>query len=341
MLQRSRQRGQRLPLRRCHICAARHEVYGTQLLIAGTDQTGQQAEGRRDDIGNDIGQRPPNDLAVVELRVVDITADRHLQIDHPVAILEERNRQPKGKIERVRMRHSFAEHQIPHHQRVIATELAVVDAVGKVNIEITVVNASACKLDDVGRHRRDVEIAEAQIYLGQFCRRERAQLPADGYQPIFVNLPLQVHSRWLGRARRQCRDLPRQASHVDRERQRQRLIRKIGAAILDGDVLDGDGQQLGPCNLLCAIRSRNRCRCRWRNQRTGDIVRATLFDLDTGIGLTDVDIADVYLQLLPGRHSQRFNSQAAQSQQRLSLHGVGQGDIVHCHRPGKAQVTRS
>ena len=71
-------------------------------------------------LGQHVDDGFPDDLPVAELRIVEASRNRQIQVDEAVAVLQNRNRQVKRKVHRLRTVDTFAEFEFVDHELVVA-----------------------------------------------------------------------------------------------------------------------------------------------------------------------------------------------------------------------------
>src|SRR5206468_3222889 len=127
--QRLRKRA-KLRLRACgYLGLSWRELYERQLLAPASCERAEQRERCRGRLRHQIDDDLHDDAPDRELRIVERTLDRKVEIDHAVAILEQRNRQQHWQLRRIRAVDVLAERELVEHQLVRCGELAILDLI--------------------------------------------------------------------------------------------------------------------------------------------------------------------------------------------------------------------
>jgi hypothetical protein len=119
---------QLLALRRLHDVAARLEGDGLQALGVrlAAEQPGQRPERRGGDLLDDGDQRLPDEVAVAELRAIDVAPHRQRDVDAPLRIAEDGDGEVQRQAHRPGALHALAELQRGEDDLVLAHQRAPV-----------------------------------------------------------------------------------------------------------------------------------------------------------------------------------------------------------------------
>ena len=136
---------------------ARRELHQRQIrVIAAAGERRQRAEGRGRHLDEHVQHRAPDHLAEVEVRVVEIPLDRHVEEDDAVPVLQERQREPHRDLGRVGAVRPVAQRELVHLHHVRRGEAAVLDLVAEVEVELALLDPVAEELAGVRAERRQV-----------------------------------------------------------------------------------------------------------------------------------------------------------------------------------------
>ena len=122
--------------------AAGGEVHGLEVLAAA-NQAGEQAEGRSDRPGQQIGEGAGDHAAEAELWIVDVTTHRYREVYDPVAVREQGDAQAQGQVQGLVARHSITQFELLDHDPVVPLQPGVLQAVAQRGIQGPALNRVA------------------------------------------------------------------------------------------------------------------------------------------------------------------------------------------------------
>ncbi|OIQ76312.1 hypothetical protein GALL_420090 [mine drainage metagenome] len=326
---------QSFPLGRSERSAASGETHVLRrLFCAAAEERAQSAEGRGDDLGQHIDDGLPDDVAVAELRVVQIAAHRQVEVDHPVAVFQHGDRQVERQVDRVGAVHMRPEFQAGDGELVVSPHLRLADLVFQLGVEPARLDGATGELARIWRYRCHVEVAEPQGDVGIVGRPEGLQLPAHSRLAVVVDLAVELDlCAAVGRVG-QAVDHPGELLHTHPEVGFDGLIGEVDIGIFDGGAIDAQRQRK---RRGSGRRLRRNCRNGWLLRRLAceqnrlDVERAIRIDDDAAIGLHRLQVAHLDRQRCavdtqPGRR------QLAPAEERGAPVGFDQREVVHLRR---------
>ena len=133
-----------------------------------------------------------------------------------------------------------AEQQVGHHDVVPTVQLAVRNAVVKIQIELALIDSAAGELDGVGRQAGHPQVAEFHRYVSQVDRVQHVHFTLDSGQAIVVHLALQRDGSGFGTLGIDRGNGSPEFVDVCRERQRQGPVGKVHRTVANSDAAHQD-----------------------------------------------------------------------------------------------------
>src|SRR5690606_23733522 len=141
----------------------------------------EKLEERLNGTGDQVAQGLPDNGHDIELRVVEVTLYRQLNGYGAFTVLEQRHRQAYRQVDGLGAVDLFAELQLLQNDLVFSVELALLDAVVKVQVHSAFLDAIAGKLAGVGRQRGEFDLFEAGCDVQALQWVEGCQAAFDRY----------------------------------------------------------------------------------------------------------------------------------------------------------------
>ena len=181
--------------------ATGREGHRAQLLAtAAPEGARQQGEGRGDGLGDQVDDDLQDHRAQAELRVVQRARDRQVDVDHAVAVGQQRHRQLDRQAGGGTF-HLLAEGQLVEHDVVAGRQLAIgLHAVAHIHAELAALDAMAGVLDRIRRQRRQLQIAHLALDVQRQGLGQRIQLAEDVKRGRCSHPPAQLQVGQLGRS---------------------------------------------------------------------------------------------------------------------------------------------
>src|SRR6185503_1195441 len=180
-----------------------------------------------------------NDTADAELRVIQRTADRQIDVDDAVAILHQRDGQKHGQLGGVGTFHFLAEGQLVEDDFVFGAELAIVELVLDVEGELAFLDAVTDVPDRIGRHGAQFDFLGVGDNVEKQLLGQRIDLAFNLDRSGIVEARLQIEiSR---RLRFELRDRALNAGQVGVVVGLDEKIAKVDVAVFQIDFTDADG----------------------------------------------------------------------------------------------------
>jgi hypothetical protein len=173
---------------------------------AAAEQRSQQGKRRGNRLLQQIHQDLPDEGPEAEFWVVERAGDRQIQIDDPIAVLEQRHRQFDGQGHGILAVGLVAEFELIDHDVMLGIELAVIHFVVQLGSELALGDVVARKLAGIGIEGGELHIAEIQRHIDVQRSAEHIHVAGNGYRRIRSNAAVQVDLGARMRLRRNAKD---------------------------------------------------------------------------------------------------------------------------------------